>query len=155
MATKKVNLTEEQIKNIENYGNEIQTLKDFVEAVRKRPGMYIGPIGNKGFINMVREIFQNSYDELNKESSPCDSVIISFDERTFTVIIEDNGRGIPFDHIIRIFQNQHTSSNYQKKKGEYSSGHHGVGAKVTNALCKFFKIPIVPAACSRRFLRRC
>lgn len=133
-------LTQEQIENIENYGDEIHTLKDFVEAVRKRPGMYIGYLGNKGFINMVREIFQNAYDELNKEESPCDSVIISFDERTFTVIVEDNGRGIPFGLIIRIFQNQHTSSNYEKKKGEYASGLHGVGAKVTNALSSFFKI---------------
>lgn len=95
MASKKVNLTQEQIDNIQNYGNEIKSLKDFVESVRKLPGMYIGPIGNKGFINMIREIFQNSYDEMNKDSSPCDSVIISFDERTFTIIIEDNGRGIP------------------------------------------------------------
>lgn len=133
-------LTQEQIENIENYGNEIKTLKDFVEAVRKRPGMYIGYLGNRGFINMVREIFQNAYDELNKEESPCNSVVISFDERTFTTIIEDNGRGIPFGHIIKIFQNQHTSSNYEKKKGEYSSGLHGVGAKVTNALSSFFKI---------------
>ena len=141
MATvKKTKLTQDQIDNIQNYGNEIKSLKDFVESVRKLPGMYIGPIGNKGFINMVREIFQNAYDELNRDSSPCDSVVISFDERTFTVIIEDNGRGIPFGHIIRIFQNQHTSSNYEKKKGEYSSGRHGVGAKVTNALSTFFKI---------------
>lgn len=140
MAINKVKLTQEQIENIQNYADEIQTLKDFVESVRKLPGMYIGPIGNKGFINMVREIFQNAYDELNKDSSPCDSVIISFDERTFTVIIEDNGRGIPFGHIIRIFQNQHTSSNYDKKNGEYSSGRHGVGGKVVNALSVFFKI---------------
>lgn len=140
MANKKVNLTEEQIQNIQNYAGEIKTLKDFVESVRKLPGMYIGPIGDRGFINMTREIFQNAYDELNKDSSPCNSVIISFDERTFTTIIEDNGRGIPFGHIIRIFQDQHTSSNYEKKKGEYSSGRHGVGAKVTNALSKFFKI---------------
>lgn len=140
MASKKVNLTQEQIDNIQNYGKEIKSLKDFVESVRKLPGMYIGPIGNRGFINMIREIFQNSYDEMNKDSSPCDSVVISFDERTFTVIIEDNGRGIPFGHMIKIFQNQHTSSNYEKKKGEYSSGRHGVGAKVTNALSTFFKI---------------
>ena len=140
MAAKKVNLTQEQIESIQNYGDQIKTLKDFVEAVRKRPGMYIGYLGNKGFINMIREIFQNAYDELNRDNSPCDSVIISFDERTFTVIIEDNGRGIPFDHIIRIFQNQHTSTNYEKKKGEYASGLHGVGAKVTNALCSYFKI---------------
>ena len=141
MAAKiKHNLTQEQIENIANYGKEIQTLKDFVEAVRKKPGMYIGYLGDKGFINMFREIFQNSYDELNRENSPCDSVIISFDERNFTVIIEDNGRGIPFGHMIRIFQSQHTSSNYDKKQGDYSSGTHGVGAKVTNALSSYFKI---------------
>lgn len=142
MANKPVNhnLTQEQIENIQNYANEIQELKGFVEAVRKRPGMYIGHIGNKGYINMVREIFQNSYDELNRESSPCDSIIVSFDERTFTVIIEDNGRGIPFGKLIQVFKNQHTSSNYEKKKGDYASGLHGVGAKVTNALSKFFKV---------------
>lgn len=141
MAAKvKTNLTQEQIENIQSYGDQIQTLKDFVEAVRKRPGMYIGYLGNKGFINMIREIFQNAYDELNRDNSPCDSVVVSFDERTFTVIVEDNGRGIPFGHMIRIFQSQHTSSNYEKKKGEYASGLHGVGAKVTNALSSYFKI---------------
>lgn len=139
MATKP-NLTKEQIANIQNYGDEIQTLKDFVEAVRKTPGMYIGHIGNEGYINMVREIFQNAYDELIKFSSPCDTIIVSFDERTFTVIVEDNGRGIPFGHMINIFNKQHTSSNYTRKKGEYPSGLHGVGAKVTNALSAFFKV---------------
>lgn len=136
----KLNLTKEQIENIQNYGDEIQTLKDFVEAVRKRPGMYIGHIGNEGYINMVREIFQNAYDELIKLSSPCNTIIVSFDERTFTVIVEDNGRGIPFGHMISIFNKQHTSSNYTRKKGEYPSGLHGVGAKVTNALSSFFKV---------------
>lgn len=138
MASKK--LTQEQIENIQNYAGEIQSYKDFVEAVQKKPGMYIGYLGNRGFINMTREIFQNSYDELNRNSSPCDTVIVSYDERTNTVIVEDNGRGIPFGHIITIFQRQHTSSNYTKKKFDYSSGTHGVGAKVTNALCDYFKI---------------
>ena len=136
----KTNLTQEQIESIQNYGDQIKTLKDFVEAVRQNPGMYIGHLGDEGFINMIREIFQNAYDELNRTISPCDHIVVSFDERTFTVIIEDNGRGIPFGHIIRIFQDQHTSSNYEKKPGEYSSGLHGVGSKVTNALCKKFKI---------------
>ena len=138
--TAKTNLTKEQIENIQNYGKEIEEFKTFVEAVRRRPGMYIGHIGDKGFINMVREIFQNAYDELIKLSSPCDTIIISFDERTFTVIVEDNGRGIPFGHMIKIFNKQHTSSNYTRKKGEYPSGLHGVGAKVTNALSSFFKV---------------
>ena len=136
MASKE--MSKEMIHNIQNYGDEITTLETFVEAVRQNVGMYIGSKGNKGFINMIREIFQNSEDENNKDSSPCDMVIVSYDERTNTVIVEDNGRGIPFDNMIRIFSSQHTSSNYNKKLGEYSSGLHGVGAKVTNALSSKF-----------------
>ena len=136
MASKE--MSKEMIHNIQNYGDEITTLETFVEAVRQNVGMYIGSKGNKGFINMIREIFQNSEDENNKDSSPCDMVIVSYDERTNTVIVEDNGRGIPFDNMIRIFSSQHTSSNYNKKIGEYSSGLHGVGDKVTNALSSKF-----------------
>jgi len=131
-------LSQEMIDNIKNYSGEITTLEDFVAGVRQNIGMYIGSKGNKGFINMIREILQNAIDEMMKKSSPCDFVKISFDERTNWVIVEDNGRGIPFADMIRIFQNEHTSSNYKKKKGEYSSGLHGVGAKVTNALSKSF-----------------
>lgn len=134
------NLSKDMIDSIQNYGNEIKTLKDFVTAVRKRPGMYIGSIGNPGFLNMIREILQNSLDELNKPTSPCDTVSLSFDEKNQMVICEDNGRGIPFNNIIRIFSSEHTSSNFVKKLGEYASGLHGVGAKVTNALSSKFII---------------
>lgn len=131
-------LTQEMLENIKNYSDEIETLKDFVTAVRTRPGMYIGEIGSKGFLTMIREILQNAFDEMMKKSSPCDFVKIKFDERTLMVTVEDNGRGIPFGNIIRVFENQHTSSNFTKKKGEYSAGLHGVGAKATNALSKKF-----------------
>lgn len=135
---KAAKLSSEMVDNIKNYGDEIKTLKDFVTSVRKRPGMYIGGIGDYGFKNMFREIIQNGFDELNKDKSPCDTVWITFDERSFVTVVEDNGRGIPFGRIIKIFENEHTSSNFDKVKGEYSSGLHGVGAKVTNALSKFF-----------------
>ncbi len=131
-------LSKDMLENIKNYSQEIVTLKDFVTAVRQNIGMYIGSAGNKGYINMCREIIQNSIDELMKKSSPCTYVKVHFDERTNTLIVEDNGRGIPFNNIIRIFEDQHTSSNYTKKLGEYSSGLHGVGAKVTNALSEKF-----------------
>ena len=124
--------------NIKNYSKEIITLEDFVEAVRLNFGMWIGYGGNKGFINMIREIFQNSIDELMKDASPCTEIIVSYDERNHNVIIEDNGRGLPFDDMIRIYTSQHTSSNYNKKDGEFSSGKHGVGGKVTNALSDSF-----------------
>ena len=57
MASKE--MSKEMIHNIQNYGDEITTLETFVEAVRQNVGMYIGSKGNKGFINMIREIFQN------------------------------------------------------------------------------------------------
>lgn len=124
--------------NIRNYSKEIKTIENFVDAVRKTVGQYLGYTGNKGFINMIREIFQNSIDELQKDSSPCDYICIFYDERSKEVIVQDNGRGIPFNDMIRVFTAEHTSSNYVKKPGEFSSGRHGVGSKVTNAVSEYF-----------------
>ena len=137
---KKANQTmdSKMIENIKNYGSKIKTIESFVEAVRKIPGMYIGATGNPGFINMIREIFQNSIDQLERNDSPCDHIWVYYDESTHTVIITDNGTGIPFDNIIRIFTSEHTSSNYDKEDGQYSAGVHGVGSKVTNALSSVF-----------------
>lgn len=126
--------------NIEKYSGEIETIENFMEAVRQTVGQYLGYIGNKGFINMVREILQNAIDELMKDASPCNHIIMSYDERTHETIVEDNGRGIPFDNIIRIFAREHTSSNYSKRPGEFSSGRHGVGSKVTNAVSSEFNV---------------
>lgn len=138
MAKGEVKLTAEQIEAIKNYADQIKTLGSFVEAVRKRPGMYIGHKGLEGFINMFREVFQNAFDELVRGESPCDTIWVTYDERTCTVIVEDNGRGIPFGNIVRIFSKQHTSANFEKKLFDYTSGTHGVGAKVTNALSTKF-----------------
>jgi DNA gyrase subunit B len=131
-------LTDREKKNINEYAKQIKTIENFAEAVRKTPGQYIGYIGNKGHINMIREVFQNSMDELQKDDSPCTEVHVSYRESDNTCIIEDNGRGIPFDNMWRIYASQHTSSNYTKKPGEFSAGRHGVGAKVTNALSSEF-----------------
>ena len=54
--------------NIKNYSNEIVTMTNFTEAVRESVGQFLGYRGNKGFINMIREIFQNSVDELMKDA---------------------------------------------------------------------------------------
>ena len=109
-------------------------------AVRQNPGQYIGYLKNKGHLNMFREIFQNSLDELMKNDSPCTYINVSYDERNHTAIVEDNGRGIPYNNIIRVFTSANTSSNYVKKEGEFSSGLHGVGSKVTNALSSIFTV---------------
>lgn len=140
MAKKNDNLNIDSAmrENILNYNEQIQTIASFVEAIRKTIGMYAGRRGNRGFKNIIREVFQNSIDELIKTSSPCDWIRVYYSELDHCVTVEDNGRGIPFDNIIRVFTQQHTSSNYSKNPGEFSSGMNGVGAKVSNALSSRF-----------------
>lgn len=133
-------LSKEMQKNIENYSSKIETLKSFVEAVRLRPGMYIGPKGARGLLNMIREVAQNAFDQLTDPNSPCNMIWIHYNEQTNTTSVEDNGLGIPFNDIIRIFTTAHTGKNFRKQPGEYSSGLNGVGAKVTNALSQYFVV---------------
>lgn len=140
MAKKNDNLelSSEMRQNILEYNKRIQTISNFVDAIRQTIGMYAGRKGNRGFKNIIREVFQNSIDELIKDDSPCNWIRVFYNEMDHQVIVEDNGRGIPFNNIIRVFTKQHTSSNYTKKAGEFSSGMNGVGAKVTNALSSKF-----------------
>ena len=123
-----------------SYGQQIKTISSFVDAVRKTVGQYLGYNDTRGHINMIREILQNVFDEMEKKDSPCNSIWVEYDESTLMCRVRDNGRGIPFGNIERVFTRQHTSSNYIKKPGEYSSGRHGVGSKVTNACSKVFTV---------------
>ena len=125
-------------KAINEYGNEIKTLSNFSDAVRRTPTQFIGYLGNRGHINMIREILQNSMDEVEKQESPATEIWITYNEDSKEFTCVDNGRGLPFKDMIRIFSSEHTSSNYEKKKGEFSSGRHGVGSKATNALSSVF-----------------
>lgn len=141
MAKTKINQNLNEFEeSIKNYGSKIEHIDSFVEAVRRFPGMYIGSKGNVGWKACIREIFQNAVDEIIREVSPCHYVKLTFDERDQSAIIEDTGRGIPHDQIITIYASQHTSSNYTKKAGEYTSGVHGVGSGVAMALSKTFDI---------------
>lgn len=124
---------------VDNYSDRIKTLKDFVTAVRKRSGMYVGSLQNAP-LTMIREIFQNCVDQLLDPNSPCNWIRTLYDERNKEFTAWDNGLGFPFDDIIRILTTQHTSKNYEKRKGEYSSGLNGVGAKVVNALSYSFVV---------------
>lgn len=129
-----VELTKEQQKAIDNYGDEIKQLEDFQTAIRTRPGMYIGPIGDKGLLNCCREIYQNAIDQIVDQSGPGNWFSFFYDERTLEVVCEDNGRGLPFDDMIKILTEAHVSKNFERKPGEYPAGMNGVGAKVVNAL---------------------
>lgn len=131
-------ITKEMQSSIDAYGSRIKTLKDFVESVRQTKGMYVGAIGNAGFLTCIREIFQNAVDQLTNPLSPCDYIFISYNEKTLEVVVEDNGLGLPFADMVRILTSQHTSSNYEKVLFVYTAGLNGVGGKIVNALSSSF-----------------
>ena len=124
---------------VKNYSKEIRQISDFVAQVRQTPDMYIGKVrGNLAFSTMVREIFQNSVDEILKGNAFTPNIYVSYDESSHTVVIEDNGRGIPHGKIGIIFGTSHTSSNYTKTEYVYSAGKNGCGGSTTNALSHKF-----------------
>ena len=121
---------------------KIKTIATECEACRKLPDVYIGALGNSGFINMVREIFQNSCDCIAKGYTDDMNIILSYDENTHMVINEDNGPGIQMNDLVTVFSKLHSSSNYDKKEGsgQYSAGKNGMGATITNFLSKTFTV---------------
>lgn len=126
---------------VKNYGSEIKQISDFVEQVRQTPDVFIGKVKeNAAFITMVREIFQNSIDEILKGNAFTPNIFVTYDERTHQVIVSDNGRGIPHGKIGIIFGTSHTSSNYVKEPYKYSAGKNGCGGSTTNALSSKFTV---------------
>ena len=128
---------EEQVKA---YASQIKEIDDQVEQVRQTPDVFIGPLGDRGFLTMIREIFQNSLDETLKGYSIDNHIIVHFDENTNFVSVEDHGRGIPHGLIGKIFGQTHTSSNYEKQPYVYSAGKNGCGGAVTNMLCHTMQV---------------
>lgn len=118
-----------------------------LEAVRLRPGMYIGSTGTKGLHHILWEIIDNSVDEAaNKYGNRID-VILNQDG---SATVEDNGRGIPTDihpvykvsGIELVFTKLHAGGKFDSNEYTYSGGLHGVGASVTNALSEWLDVEV-------------
>ncbi|MGL4183640.1 MAG: DNA topoisomerase IV subunit B [Metamycoplasmataceae bacterium] len=115
----------------------IITLKG-LEAVRKRPGMYIGSTDINGLHHLLWEIFDNSVDEVLSGFATEIKVVLKKDG---SVIVEDNGRGIPIDKhsndrtaVEVIFTELHSGGKFNSDSYKTSGGLHGVGSSVVNAL---------------------
>ncbi|MBR3459619.1 MAG: DNA topoisomerase (ATP-hydrolyzing) subunit B [Clostridia bacterium] len=118
-----------------------------LEAVRVRPGMYIGSTGSRGLHHLLWEIVDNSVDEA--ANGFADSVSVTL-EKDGSVSVEDNGRGIPVgiheklgvSGVEVVFTQLHAGGKFGNDSYGYSGGLHGVGASVVNALSEYVKVEV-------------
>ena len=139
MAEKKVTNNEYSAKNLE--------VLEGLDAVRMRPGMYIGSTGIKGLHHILWEIVDNAIDEAANGYASKVCVTLHKDG---SASVEDNGRGIPTDihpkekvsGVQLVFTKLHAGGKFGQGNYEYSGGLHGVGASVTNALSEWLTVEV-------------
>tara|TARA_B110000438_G_scaffold185805_1_gene177474 strand:- start:16243 stop:18636 length:2394 start_codon:yes stop_codon:yes gene_type:complete len=144
MAKKDVNINH---KGSEDYSADDITVMEGLEAVRKRPGMYIGTTGLVGVQHLIHEIVDNGVDEAMAGFASKITVILN-EDKSVTVI--DDGRGIPVDihkktgmsAVETVMTTLHAGGKFGGKGYQVSGGLHGVGASVVNALSTWLKVEV-------------
>ena len=130
----------------QTYDENSIAILEGLEAVRKRPGMYIGSVTTKGLNHLIYEIVDNSVDE--HLAGECDTIWVTL-EADGSCTVEDNGRGIPVGMHAKgvsaarvVFSTLHAGGKFDNSVYKTSGGLHGVGSSVVNALSTYMDVEI-------------
>lgn len=127
------------------------TVLEGLEAVRRRPGMYIGSVSTKGLNHLIYEIVDNAVDE--HLAGHCDTIRVTLEEDG-SATVEDNGRGIPVGMHEKgisaerlVFTTLHAGGKFDDSAYKTSGGLHGVGSSVVNALSTYLTVQVKNGGC--------